>query len=197
MRIRETKVYTFEELSEKAQAKAIEKQQQFATEYPAWWAENQNSLDEFCKVLGISWDSYDVDRGHISYTWDAGETVKELSGSRAIAWLWNNAAEVIHERKYIWLNKPFSLARPTRKYQSKIQYDRAMLTGYCMDLSLTDAIIKYLKNPSGTLKDLMNDCMHDWIFAVRDDYEYQTSEESARETIAANGYEFTEDGEIA
>jgi predicted RNA-binding protein YlxR (DUF448 family) len=42
--------------------------------------------------------------------------------------------------------------------------------------------------------DAMCDC---YLTLLRDEYEYQTSEEAVIETIEANEYEFTEDGKLA
>lgn len=42
--------------------------------------------------------------------------------------------------------------------------------------------------------DAMCDC---YLTILRDEYEYQTSEEAVIEAIEANGYEFTDDGKLA
>jgi len=42
----------------------------------------------------------------------------------------------------------------------------------------------------------MHDCLHNWLFGCRDDYEYQLSDESIIENIQANEYEFDEDGNL-
>ena len=45
-------------------------------------------------------------------------------------------------------------------------------------------------------KEFKHEILEDYLIMLRHEYEYQTSEEAVRETIEANEYEFTADGEI-
>jgi hypothetical protein len=52
----------------------------------------------------------------------------------------------------------------------------------------------WLSDFEGDYLDAICDC---YLTILRDEYEYQTSEEAVVETIEANEYEFTEDGKLA
>lgn len=190
MRTIQTDVFQFDELSEKAKEKARDWYRSGDTY--AWQEENRASLDAFCAVFPVqvrdwSYDAYDFDIRH-SVTCD--EEVAELTGPRLVAYLANNFGHVFSERK-------------TYRVRDRVRKSRAMqvstdcpFTGYCMDESLLDPLRAFLKKPGlTTFGDMLTDCLDAWGKACRDDCAWQATDENVDESIRANEYEFTEEGE--
>jgi hypothetical protein len=171
MRTITTKVYTFDELGEEAKKKALE-----------WWAANYemldgdkvvNSIKEFVDLFNgklKDW-SFDWSGGQSSWKVDLSDEVKGLSGVRLYKWISNN-------------NVPLKGDCP--------------LTGMCLDEALLDEVRKFMKAPREEVitKDLINWAIQNLLLVVENEYQYQAYGEGAVESILANGYEFTEDGEL-
>lgn len=65
---------------------------------------------------------------------------------------------------------------------------------YCTDITVYDAIVP---DAEEALKDALRDYMR-WIYRqLEKEYEYRTSEAALLEDAEANGWEFTEDGQLA
>jgi hypothetical protein len=93
MKIISTKVYTFDELSDKAKETARERYRNAQTEIP-WQDETIESLKVLLKVAGIrlldwSLGAYNQDN-HIKIEIPGEPETGALSGGRAMAWLENN-----------------------------------------------------------------------------------------------------------
>ena len=74
-------------------------------------------------------------------------------------------------------------------------FDReAMPTGSCFDCDLRYTFAEEFKKHGDALG-AFNSALEAFLCGVRNDIEYQLSDEAVDETIEANGYEFTEDGE--
>ena len=71
-------------------------------------------------------------------------------------------------------------------------------TGYCMDETLLDPIRAFIKYPSPNTdyEMLIYDCLHSWLYACRDAYEYWLTPEAITEDIECNEYEFMEEGQL-
>lgn len=201
-RVMEVTVYTFDELSEKAQDKAIE---DFRTDvdYP-WGGEDRDTLNAFEKVFPVKikdW-SYGGQGSYISFDfnqpWEDGfyhdgeyEEV-ELYRIRLRTYILNNYYETLFPPKYLGYVKGKSI-------YSKINREfTCSFTGFCRDMNILDPLINFIKKPvpGKTLEDLMRDCLDSWLDACDKDYEWQSSDECIRETIKANNYEFDEYGNM-
>lgn len=187
MRKIETTVYSFSELSENAKKRAMDKFYSNGWE-PAWGDENLSSLKEFYKLF-----DYLIKSGNRNWT-DVrfiGDTdVLNLSGIRAMKYLWNNYGNDLFKGKYYYRNG--------KSRYSKVQRDNTscVLTGFCMDDDVLQPIYEFLKKPDQrTIEDLLQECVESWRIASERDEEYQQSEEYFSEEAYANGWEFTEDGE--
>lgn len=70
----------------------------------------------------------------------------------------------------------------------------------CMSVTVNRESFDYRESTvdqDDSITELMRDFAN-WIYGrLRDEYEYQTSEESAKEAIECNGYEFDSDGNLA
>lgn len=170
MRILETKVYKFEELSDEAKEKAVQK---WAERYEySWDGEMRDSLEAFFKLFGVKcrgWEMvYSGGRSDVrlSVPYDA----EELKGDALREWV--------------------------KDYVGETLFESCPLTGVCFDETLLEPIRKFVKGTAGeeTLKELMEDGFYSLSKEVAEDYEYQAYGEGARESLVVNEYEFTEKG---
>jgi hypothetical protein len=217
MKIKETKIYPFSELSDEAKETAIEKYRENCTEY--FWADDGiNSLKEFCKQFDIELKDWGLDCGgcgqsHIYFNADTYDLqAEDVEGWRAYKYIINNYWDILYKPQFRGTIKndtikhrritheKLSNGRMFNAYHSGIFKDTCCnLTGYCLDNEIMQPIYDFLKNPntSTTLKDLYDDCFNAFITGWNDDVESQNSDEVIIETIEANEYEFTEDGQLA
>ena len=211
------KVYKFHELSDKAKQKAIEHYREKGYE-PAWTTENRKSMEAFAEIFPIkvtNW-SYGGRGEGVAFHFTADDEIEELSGQRLATYLWNNYKNEIYSKKYynsyrsltdhkIKHNRVVSEELTTgpnkgkflNSYYSAITIEKynCPLTGYWMDNELLDEIWKFLDKPdSRSFKDLLEDCFDAWIKACNADIEEQNSDEYIAEILAANNYEFEDDG---
>lgn len=217
MRTVEVKVFSFEELSDKAKKRAIEEHSR-GMEY-GWSSENEASLKAFADLFNLhrlDWQ-YGFCHAYASASFESWSEGREnLSGKRLIAELWNIGKDRIWKRKYLKHGElrderpPYHPMREVREittgpnkgkysvsYYSRIQRQAdCPFTGVCSDYYLIQPIEKYLENPdpNKTYKELIKDCLASWAKACGEDYEHTFSDEYIQEEIEANEYEFTEDG---
>jgi hypothetical protein len=183
MRIIETKIFTFEELSDKAKEKARE-----------WWrqcddydfGEAIDSLKKFADYFGITISDYRLDAyAHQSYVrfskQDLADNVNiDADGHEIDEILSVNETlkGLISDDKFLSGNCPF--------------------TGMFWDEELLYGIRSQLSSPDSHNKEDLNDCyrqcFENLFSAIQKDYEYQMSDEAVDGNITANDYEFTEEG---
>jgi hypothetical protein len=209
MRTECIKVLTFEELSEEAKQKAIEKYRDTIDEIH-WADENRNSMEKFAAIFPIKVRDWRYGgRGEgVSFYFEADDAIEELSGQRLATYIWNNY------RKDLWHGHYYGRLSPTDKHgnlipkskehpigqrhvkrYSKILLDFGDLTGYCMDYSLCKPIEEFLNKPdSSNFKDLLESCFDAWVKACNEDVEWQQSDEYITDILVSNEYEFEEDG---
>ena len=167
-----TKVYRFEELSEEAQEKAMERLYEINVDYE-WW----ENVYEDAKNIGIRIEGFDLGRG--SYC--RGQFLQdELDVAKAILENHSMICETYKDAyEFVW-------AMAEAEYEYRRWYDAAededdFDAGYeCPDL----------------LEDFRQAIFEDYRSMLRHEYDYLTSEEAIRETIDANEYEFTENGKL-
>ena len=169
MKVIETKVYTYEELNEKAKEKAREWYAS-VSDYP-WGDEAIDTIKSFVKAFGGKLKNWSLDWSGGSYSsvdFQLDKNVENLFGVRALKWILNNGIDVSG-------NYPF--------------------TGMCFDENALDSVRAFLKNPTGkTIREIVEEGIQNVIKCAQEDYEYQTYGEGAIETIIANEYTFTENG---
>ena len=201
MRIKEIKVYPFDELSEDAQEKA---HNEFLSEGSYFWGDdNQKTLDAFCDVFPIT--AKDWEYGHRNYIngnmptadIDTEKAYYDFTDIRLLKYIVNNYWHYLYKRKFIGCLKSKEKFTPV---YSHCQWENCcVLTGYGIDDDILQPIYDFLKKPdkTSTFEDILQDCLESWIIACQRDYEYSCSREYFIEHIAANEYEFTEDGKLA
>ena len=176
MRLKTTAVYQFSELTDRAKDKARDWYRQ-GIEYD-WGHDNMASLKAFAswfdlKIKNYSLGGSDNRSQGVSFEVTIDDKIAELQGVRL--WKWFNNQRALPDLSG---NCPF--------------------TGYCFDETLLDGIRKFLNRPwNCTYEELMQDCIDDFCKDYANDVDYQYSDEAVDESIAANEYEFLEDGSRA
>jgi hypothetical protein len=171
---KEYNVYTFDELSDDAKEKAIEKLYDINTDYE-WW--DTFEMDD----CGIKLKEFDIGRG--AYV-KLGFDESELETARAIV---ENHGEscATHKISHAYIEEYESLEREKEAID---QSDDDV--AYEKETAIEDKM-EVLKD------EYMNDLQNEYLALLRKEYEYLTSEEAIIETIKANEYEFLEDGTLA
>tara|TARA_E500000305_G_C4028231_1_gene243101 strand:+ start:4040 stop:4567 length:528 start_codon:yes stop_codon:yes gene_type:complete len=172
MRTETFTIYTFEELSGEVQAVAIENARErfdYGLEWGDKWRETIQVASETLGLIVDDWSVNPWGRSHARVEM-RDDVAASLSGVRAWKWLHSNGvAEAIRE------DCPF--------------------TGYCGDESFLDPMRAFLKKPTdATLQELVSECADSWAKAWAADMEYLQSDEAIRESLIANGREFTANG---
>lgn len=197
-RIMETTVYTYDELSEKAQARARE---WFARLVAEMW-DADDTLAEYAAMLtriGVTLDKGGISYSGFSRQGDGASFTGHYSyadGAMAAVADWPNDAKL----------------RDTVASLEALQN----VNGYELSASLTRGNAHYsheftvaidvVKGPddepaTGAAKDDVIESMRDlmrWVYkALETEYDYRQSDEAVVEGIRANEYEFTADGKVA
>ena len=156
MRIKETKVYPFDELSEDAKEKAIENLSDINI-WHEWW---ENTFED-AKNVGIKIMEFKLDRGNYC----RGTIEDAMDTARAILKEHGNICET------------WQTAKDFHDVVAKDGEDTADFESLCEEFTYS--------------------ILEDYQIMLQKEYEYLSSEGAIIETIKANEYEFTENGELA
>lgn len=201
--MREIKLYTFDELSKDAKEYAIESHRyDFVSD---WSIDKWNSIKAIANACNMSiiTSNYN-DTGFANFELldaiDNYNDVIVLSGSRAIAYVYNNWIKPNIKGKYYvtkgeWINGVFTYMHK----HSKCTFEFSCpLTGYYVDDCLIIAYKKFCEcvraKPCLDIADFVNilsECVSECLQA---DYDYSISDEYVAELLTANSYEFDENG---
>ena len=198
-----TKVYNFNELSDEAKEKAIETHRfDFVDE---WSAENWESVKAIANACGLNiiTNIYN-DTGFANFELqedaDNYNDIIVLHGSRAMAYIYNNWIMPNMKGKYYatpgkWINGAYTYTHTRSKCTLEFS---CPFTGYYMDDCLIIAYKKFCEcvriNPLfdiGDFVDILSECVSE---CLQNDYNYSISDEHMAELLAANDYEFLENG---
>lgn len=187
------RVYTIDELSEKAKEKAYNAWLEH-WDY-GWEKENRDTLKAFEKLFPIKvldWE-YGLYRNYITFE-VIDDDIKNLSGIRLLKYLYNNYFNLLFKPKVYHHPKNLKKQRT-----SKIFYDEdRWLTGYYLDYDILDPIYEFFKNPKNiSFEDLMSRCLNKWVKTCSQDYEYCLSFENFVEESHINNWLYFEDGTYA
>lgn len=223
MRIKETKVYHYEELSDKAKEKARE---WFRQDYPDynWWDLTYDDIAERAKELGIDLKQKPVQlmSGKTRYdpeiyfsgfyhqgsgssfagTWDPrnlklDKLKAECPTETELHRIGDTLAELAKEDPGLyatisakddnWISVEVTDGEDISEKLDELDYDSREYT------ALSATCLKREEELTETLRDFNR-----WIYErLQAEYEWLTADEQVEESIIANGYEFTEEGEIA
>ena len=213
MRIIESKVYQFDELTDGAKQKAIEKYRDSNNEFDWLVSEANNSFEKFADLFNIDWRQIDYNEPYRNeYSLKFDEDVLNLSGLRLAKYIWNNYESFLFKGKYYSVTSDKKVNHKRVKstnlkngkifnaYYSAIQKENScVLTGVCYDDDLLQPIYDFLKKPKDNvdLETLLNDCINSLCHSVSSEIEWRQEDEQIIEEIEANEYEFNEDGSLS
>lgn len=174
MRIKETKVYPFGELSDDAKEKAVENLYDINV-FHDWW----DSIYDDAETVKLKLTEFDIGRGSycrgefIEYAKDTADAIIGNHGENCETR--QTAEEFIVESVKLYMTYPVKLDDDG---DDENEYDR--------DKEQETADAEFLRL-----------ILEDYRIILQKEYEYLTSEDTIIETIKANEYEFTEDGKLA
>lgn len=170
--IKRIKVYPFDELSNKAKEKALEELWLVNIDYK-WW----DSVYEDAKIIGLEITEFELDRGvYCRGKW----TEDALDIAQLIFDYHGESCETYKDAKeFIITHNQIKLA-----FEAKSDYDPEYEefedSDECQEL----------------YEDFQQAICDDYQIILQKEYDYLISEEAIIETIKANEYEFTADGEL-
>ena len=174
MRAIEVKLYEFEELSAEARENAIEKNRLMNVEHD-WWDWFYEGMAE----IGIKINSFDVYYGNIGITIEDSE---------------QTAIEAIEnypkENEIFKISKEFIADRDALIKRLGEGNDTA---GYSVKEEFID---EYDEEIERLEEQYRREIAKEIITWLREDFEYLQTDEAVAETLIANDYEFTEEGQI-
>jgi hypothetical protein len=170
VKITETKVYKFEELTEAQKDKAIEKLYDINV-YFDWW----KFTYEDAETIGLKIEGFDLDRNRHAegnFLLSAAEVAQNIFNNHGEECeTYKTAKEFIEEWQPVFNNY---MDETSDKYESSESEDKL--------IELEGEFLKSL--------------LEDYSIMLQHEYDYQTSREAIIETINANEYEFDEEGNI-
>lgn len=169
MRIKETKVYQYDELSEKAKEKARDWFRE-ASSGDEWW----ESTYEDAERVGIKIFSFDIDRGNYC----EGKFI--CGGEEAAHKIEKEHGETCETYKTA---KAYLAARDKIISEAKKDANGDFEDERELDAALDECEAEFLKS-----------ILEDYRIILQKEYEYQNSDEVVAENIRANEYEFSENG---
>lgn len=201
MRIMETKVYTFNELSEAAQKKALEACRYFNTDFE-WYDYTIADLTNILEILGFSevkisfsgfWSQGDGASFTGNYTYNP-EWEKALLAYAPNDTKWKEfgmALECLATKlsKQVKGSLQAEIHRDSHMYSHENTVSYNVYSSEDMYASIPDGI-------EGSFKDTCKNMMRYIYSTLEKEYEYLTSDEAVKEMILANEYEFTEGGKL-
>jgi hypothetical protein len=223
MRIKETKVYQYSELSDKAKERAREWLRTAGAHRDGWSDYMTEDFHETLKALG-----FDVDRVYgvqWSGFWSQGDGASFSGTWRAsdcdpVALLEDRPATVLPA----FLNAPGAQPEPSKENVELhriagelLECKKAGMSHACIDASrrgfymslngtgwddqpdtaTADEWADHCTVTEARFIEASRDLARAFYKALEAEYDYQNSDEQIAENIEANGYEFTEDGERA
>jgi hypothetical protein len=215
MRTKTINLYQFNELSDEAKEKAINKWREDEYSNTPWFIEEATeSFKMFCSIFSVKWQNLDYEEPYRNdYSINLDDNILELSGQRLATYIWNHYKDDIFHGKYygelvdtfkdgtkIPISKEHPIGkRHVKRYSHVFMSSVAVMTGVCYDDDLLNPIYEFLNKPKENVnfEILINDCIYSLCGSVSDEIEYQMSDEAITETILANEYEFYKDGTMA
>ncbi len=167
-----TEVFEFNELSKEAKERARQWYRECDSDYH-WSKEALNSLKALAEHFSGKLKDWSVDWGNSSYS-SAEFDMPELEE-----------------------NEIKDLLKKLGTYDKKTLkgHGDCKLTGYSADEDAIDGFRQAYFKGERDLDELMKESFKTWLKACQADYEYQNSNEAVDESINANDYTFTSEGE--
>lgn len=199
MKTIEVTLYEYEELSERAQERALTDYMSHGNDFDM--REPTNTLNKFESIFPIKIRDWEFGGGQsaISFRFTGSEDIENLTGWRLATYIWNNYRDYIYSHKYYstrgcWIDGKYHYK--SRRSNIIICSEDCPLTGTCYDNDILDPIWKFLKKPdeTTTFESLLDDCLQSWLNECEKEDEYRSSKEAFAETCEANEWLFTKEG---
>lgn len=208
-----TNVYSFDELNETAKQKAITQHRQDGDFNQFYFDEIIESVKKMANLFNLKFgkEYTQIRTSHIE------DNILELKGIRLYKYLVNNYWSSLYKRKFLGTigdNKIITHRMSKTKFYdikkgakvnssnfifSNINFENScVLTGVCYDNDILQPIYDFLATPSKetTFEDLINGIENSIKKCFNDVEAWINSDEFITETIVANEYEFTIDGNL-
>jgi hypothetical protein len=174
MKTIEVKLYEFEELSNEAKENAIERNRTMNVEWD-WWDPTYEGMKE----IGIEINSFDIYHRNISITIEdsehtASETIKNFGEGMEVVKI---SKRFIADRDA--LIKKLGEGNDIAGYSVKEEF-----------IDEYDEEIEYLE------EEYRKEMAEEILTWLREEYEFLQTDEAVAETLIANDYEFTENGQM-
>ena len=212
MRTVRTKVYKFDELTPKAQNKAIEKLNSINVDYE-WWDFLYDDFSRICEIFGIEVDlkktyfSGFSHQGQGSAFTGSIDIVSSCKAIKSQAWKTNYPKETF---SFYTVTPAIErvcklIASGSIDYSAKVipaNRETSIKTEIDIEISYYGKCDKYTRIESAIeeTRELIEDLattLNGWFFdLLRNEYDYLTSEAAIIETLKANEYEFLKDGSL-
>ena len=184
MREMSVMVYSFDELSEDAQERALNAFRDINVEYN-WWRDTYDTIRTAGELIGleigdIHFDPYLYCIFNADYRYARGAVKAVKAVCEGFPWA-DALCKVAKDLQDLQKRHFYSLSCAVTEGRS-MNYYRCFRFGEdyeCEDLG-----------------DILDDFAHWARILLRDEYRWLTSNDAIRETIEANEYEFTEDGKL-
>ena len=181
MREMNVMVYSFDELSEAAQERALNEFRDINVEFH-WWRDTYDTIRAAGKLIGLDIDGiyfdpdlYCIFNADYRYVCGAGKAIQ---------------AEFPHATD---LHK---VAKDLQDLQKRHFYSLSCAVTEGRSMNYYRCFRFGEDYECDALGDILDDFAHWARVLLRNEYEYLTSDEAIREMIEANEYEFTEDGKL-
>lgn len=164
-------LYTFDELTDKAKEKAIEKLWDLNVDHE-WW----DGVYDDAKNIGLKITEFDIDRGAYArgnFTISACEA----------------AANILRDH-----GPNCETYKTAEKFLAEWQ---PIFDGYMLESSPEFESRESEEKMLDIESEFLESLLEDYRIILQHEYEYLTGEEAIKETIDANEYEFTVDGDSA
>jgi hypothetical protein len=209
MKTIEVTIYKFEELNSAAQDRAINDYSSKGIDVDYIYDDSYKTVKEFNQLFNLN-------EGRNSWlylnTGNIEDSILELTGLRLQKYIYNNFGYKLFKGKYfgsLKLNNIIYHPRIRSKqlsngkvfnpyYSGIIKENCCVLTGVCYDNDILQPIYDFLKlrNFDNTnFEDLLQNCYDSLKKSIDSEIEYSYSEESIKENIIANDYDFLSTGE--
>lgn len=194
MRTITTEVYKFEELDEETQERVIENNRDINVDYQ-WWDFIYDDVKKIGKILGINIKNIYFSRfysqgdgacfeGSYSYAKESVKKIKEYAP----------LDEELHK-----IAKDLYLLQKNHFYRlsANVEHSGHYYHEFCTNITVYDDDYYDISDDTiEGMKEILRSFMQ-WIYSILEkECNYLTSDEAIKETIIANEYEFTEEGEI-
>jgi hypothetical protein len=206
-------LYSFNELSEAAKEKAIQKvRNNNPNDYSYIYDEAYKTVKEFHKIFPTSLGL----RSWLDYRNNLDKDIINLTGLRLHKYILNNYGNYLFKAAYRGslstnehishkrIKSPLEVNKEGNRfntYYSAIFKDNScVLTGVCYDDDLLKPIYQFLesncKDESINIIDLFDECFNSLRKSIESEIEWNESDEGIKDFIESNDYEFTKEGKI-